>query len=323
MKKITLAFLVILLFSIGFAFAENNTTENLEIEDNGNYINVLSIIDDVIKFDDGFEGFCLDLSKDKIAAGDRFEPGEFTGSEAENNAKLAIIECYRQDKVDDIGKIVTQIGNADSNNDVMREVFDSNEKIGNRAVVDIDNSTEATFNFELLKSSDGEKSDVLAYTVSFKTIETPEVLGTDDSDDGIDQANDGNNTTDSKTDNANDKSNENGDKTDNAKNDTTTNNKKSSAKESEDKTAKESANKTSERPDSTKTVVNKTDTVTVTENNTTTVTTTTVKTVNNTTQTPQNDTASTLLKAAGNPIFILVIVVVIIAIAIVFIRRKD
>lgn len=78
--------------------------------------------------------------------------------------------------------------------------FDSNEKICSQAVVDIDNSTEATFIFGLLKSVGSEKSNVLVYSINFKSIDALEVLGSSDDDAGIDKTNDDNTINDSKTD---------------------------------------------------------------------------------------------------------------------------
>jgi hypothetical protein len=52
MKNKILILFIVLLFSVGIAWAENNTTENLDIEDSGNYILPISIANNVIKFDD-------------------------------------------------------------------------------------------------------------------------------------------------------------------------------------------------------------------------------------------------------------------------------
>lgn len=291
MKNKIIILLVVLLFSIGLAWAEDNATENLEIEDNGNYILPISISNGVIKFDDGFEGFCLDLSKDSITTSDKFKLGALKNSGDENNVKLAIIECYKQGKESDIGKIVKNLLSGNSNNEVLKEALNSNEKIGSQHVVNIDNTTEATFTFELLKSTDDAKSDVLAYKVSTKTVEQPEIIGaSEDSDD--------NKKTDDQT----------------TKEDTTDNKDTANKTEPKNKTTVNEKNET---------IVNKTNTVIVNENNTTIINNNNVKTINKTNDTPENDTTSQLLKAAGNPIFILIIVIVIIAIVAVVMRRKD
>jgi len=299
MKNKIIILLVVLLFSVGLAWAEDNATEDLEIEDSGNYILPISISNGVIKFDDGFEGFCLDLSKDSITTSDKFELGALKNSGDENNVKLAIIECYKQGKESDIGKIVKNIISGNSDDEVIKEALSSNEKIGSQHIVNIDNTTEATFTFELLKSTDDSKSDVLAYKVSTKTVEQPEIIGaSEDSDD--------NKKTDDQT----------------TKEDTT------DEKTTEDTTDnKDAANKTEPKNKTTvneknETIVNKTNTVIVNENNTTIINNNNVKTINKTNDTPENDTTSQLLKAAGNPIFILIIVIVIIAIVAVAMRRK-
>lgn len=315
MKNKIIILLVVLLFSIGLAWAENNTTENLEIEDNGNYILPISISNGVIKFDDGFEGFSLDLSKDSITTSDKFELGALKNSGDENNVKLAIIECYKQGKESDIGKIVKNLLSGNSNNEVLKEALNSNEKIGSQHVVNIDNTTEATFTFELLKSTDDAKSDVLAYKISTKTVEQPEIIGASDDSDN-----------DKKTDEpADDKTTKEDTKTD----DQTIKENATDEKTTEDTTDnKDTANKTEPKNKTTvneknETIVNKTNTVIVNENNTTVINNNNVKTINKTNDTPENDTTSKLLKAAGNPIFILIIVIVIIAIVAVAMRRKD
>ena len=326
MKNKILILFIVLLFSVGIAWAENNTTENLDIEDSGNYILPISIANNVIKFDDGFEGFCLDLSKESIATSDKFELSEFSNSDIENKVKLAIIECYKQSKESDIGKIVPMVFDDTSNNEVIKEVVNSNEKIGNEAVVNIDNATEATFTFELLKSTDDSKSDVLAYKVSTKTVEQPEIISAsaDNDDDKKTDEPDNDKTTQEDT---NDK------KTDDQTSENTANNNSDESATNNNSDEKTSDNKktsgNTEPKNNTKvnekneTIVNKTNTVIVNENNTTIINNNNVKTINNTNDTPGNNTTSKLLKAAGNPIFILIIVIVIIAIVAVAMRRKD
>ena len=303
---------IVLLFSVSLAWAENNTTENLEIEDTGNYILPISMADNVIKFDDGFEGFCLDLSKESITTSDKFELGELSNSDIENNVKLVIIECYKQSKESDIGQIVKNLLNGNTDNEVIKEALSSNEKIGSEAVVNIGNTTEATFTFEALKSTDDAKSDVLAYSVSTKTVEQPEVLGA--SDDTSDEPSD---------DNAAQK-----EPSDKKTEDKTTDEKTTENEPADDKTVEEQTNNTEPKNNTTvnetnNTIVNKTNTVIVNENNTTVINNNNMKTINNTNDTPENDTTSQLLKAAGNPIFILIIVIAIIAIVAVAMRRKD
>ena len=56
----------------------------------------------------------------------------------------------------------------------MLAVAASHEKIGNQAVIKINNYTEAIFDFEVLKSVSGNESDYFAYKVSFRTIEDSE-----------------------------------------------------------------------------------------------------------------------------------------------------
>lgn len=318
-KKIIMIF-VVLLFAVGIAFAENNTTDTVEIEDSGNYILPISITSEGIKFDDGFIGFCIDPSKSNIQTTDKFELGVLGDSEIENNIKLAIIECYKQGKEDAMADILSQINDKGSSNDVLSAVFSSNEKIGNTAVVEIDNTTEATFEFEFLKSTDDAKSDCVAYTVSEKTIEKEEPLGAsnDDNESDFDNATEekeplgATSTDDNKSDSDNKTvqplaASDTQNITESIANNTTDD--KKASQPQNDKNTKEN----------TKTVINKTTTTVVNETNTTIINHNNVKTVNDT---PKNDTVQDLLKA-GNPILILIIVIVVAVIVAVVVKRKD
>ena len=289
MNKKIITLLIILIFSTSMAWAENNTTEAVEIEDMANYIIPTSISGKGIEFSDGFIGFCLDGGD--LTTSDRFTQEPTKNNNIQNYIKLAIIECYKQSKEDYIPEIVTSICDGsylNSENEVINAVLNSNEKIGNTAVVDIDNTTEATFNFELLKSVDGEQSDCLAYTVSMKTVKSDEVLGAagDESPTGEDTSED------VKTDNAS--------KTEDPTGDVI----KEDTSKTEDK--KSNDNKTVDN-ETNKTGVNKTTTVIIHEKNTTIITKNNVKN-----DTPQE----TLMKTAGNPLFILVVVIAIIAVVI-------
>ena len=311
-RKIT-ALLIVLIFSIcclSIAFAQNNATreavgsaENVEIEDMSNYILPISISNNKIEFDDGFVGFGIDSTKNVPKTDDKFSQATFAHDKTENYVKLAIIEAYKQRNEKDIDKIISKIveNDMDKNNEVIKEVLNSNEKIDDKAVVNITNTTEATFTFELLKSENENTSDCLAYKVSLKTIEPNE--DTPQSTDA------GNNTPDNNTNNnTNNTPKENTDKT--ANNNATKENTKS----------KTSQSKTNTEPEKNKTLVNKTTTVINIENNTTIVH-NNVKHVNNTT--PENNTPFDLMKTAGNPRFILVVVVAIALIAVVIMKRKE
>jgi hypothetical protein len=347
MKKKMLIFFIVLLFTVGIACAGNNTTEDMEVDDGGDYILPISITNNGIEFSDGFTGFSLDLSQNSISTSDKFVVGSFSGDELENNIKLAIIECYKQGKEDAMGAIISEVDDKDSNNDVLQEVFKSQEQIGDTAVVNIDNTTEATFTFEFLKSSDDSTPNCVAYTVSFKTVEAP---ASDDTSD--DNSNDNNesgpaDTDDKKTDDNKKSTNDDNDKK-TSKNDKKTDDNKKSATANDDKkndnddvlTAEDNKNDTDKKTDddsknktsddngtttteTNKTIVNKTNTVIVNETNTTIVNKNNVNTINETNDTPENDTVSNVLNTAGNPIFLLIVVIVIIAIAAVVMRRKD
>lgn len=311
-----IAICLILLFSVcclNSVFGESNATETLQIED---YIMPISVFDDKIEFNDGFTGFCIDSGKNIPTTEDNFTCEPTSDDELQNHVKLTIIECYKQNREKDIGNLIESLVNGASDDELIKEVLNSDEKIGDKEVVDINNTTEATFEFELLKSVAGEKSDCLGYAVSLKTVEDKEILesGADDSED-IKSAD---NTKDVKTQDSENKtkSSENIEKTDDSK----------------DVKTQDSGNKTNQESDDNKTVVNetnrtiinKTNTVIVNENNTTVINQNNIKTINHTTkETPQNDTVQNLLKQAGNPIFILILVIIIIAVAAVVMHRKD
>lgn len=351
MNRKKMSLIIILIFSlccISIAFAQNDTIEdiesddsNIETEDLSNYILPISISNGKIEFNDGFTGFALDSSKDKISEEDTFSPGEFSYSQSENYVKSAIIESYKQGRENDIANIVSKIidGNLDTQDSVIKEVLSSENNIGDSEVVSIDDTTEATFTFELLKSTNEEKSDCLAYKVSLKTVEAPDVLNAGDG--GQDNSNDDNITPedndkqsadtgeDKAANDDKDKKSQDSQKTtednDNEKSEdsqkTTENNdnEKSAATNASDNQKNDEGKANDTTVNETNTTIVKT-TTTVIENNTTIVH-NNVKEVNNTTA-PENNTLTNLLKA-GNPILILIIVIAVAVIAVVIMKRKE
>lgn len=329
-RKIT-ALLIVLIFSVclaGIAFAENssvndsqvaddgqnteiNNANNQAIEDTSNYIKVASISGHEFKFSDGFTGFCLS-STGTIETGDTFTSEAFANSQTENYVKLAIIEAFKLGKENDLGEIIAKIvkGDMDSGNEVIKAVMESGEKIGDSKTVNIDNTTEATFTFELLKSTDEDHIECLGYTVSKKPVE-PVISGDEAaSDDKQSDDNNGTQPAGNSTPGDNDKQADSGNATP-EKNQT-----------DDDKNSKD--NKTEPKKADNKNVVKNDTTIvknttTVIENNTTIVH-NNVKEVNNTTA-PKNNTATNLLKA-GYPIIILLIVIVIAVVAVVIKRRE-
>ena len=340
MNRKIAALIIVSIFALccaGIAFAGNESSDALdssddsgsvELEDTSNYITITGIANGEIKFADGFTGYAMDSSKGKIGSDATFTPGEFSHSKIENYIKLAIIEAYKQGKENQLGAIISKIAdnNMDSSDSVISEVLNSNDNIGSSEVVKINDNTEATFTFELLKSTDDEKSDCLAYKVSMKTVESDKLAASDDIDNTSEdnkQDTTGNDNNDDKAedtnknkttyDNSDDKAEDtNKNKTTNDKNDSETTNNEDVKKESEKNNAEK------EKPKNNTTIVKTT--TTVIENNTTIVH-NNVKEVNNTTE-PKNDTAGNLLKA-GNPILILIIVVVVAVIAVVIMKRKN
>lgn len=335
MNRKIAALIIVSIFALccaGIAFAGNESSDALdssddsgsvELEDTSNYIAITGIANGEIKFADGFTGYAMDSSKGKIGSDATFTPGEFSHSKIENYIKLAIIEAYKQGKENQLGAIISKIAdnNMDSSDSVISEVLNSNDNIGSSEVVKINDNTEATFTFELLKSTDDEKSDCLAYKVSMKTVESDKLAATDD----VDNTSDDNKQDIISNDNTDNNKTTEGNNSDNKTEDTNKDNKADNNNESEKTSKNEDVKKESEKNNAEKekpknnTTIVKT-TTTVIENNTTIVH-NNVKEVNNTTE-PKNDTAGNLLKA-GNPILILIIVVVVAVIAVVIMKRKN
>ena len=194
-KKIILT-LIVLLFCVSclsLVSADNSTNETSDNEsvDMANYIMPISIAGNEIEFSDGFTGFCLDSSMNQITADDGFESQQTGSGEIQNYVKLAIIEAYKQGCEDELGEIIASFADGSyksSDNKVIVEVLKSQENIGDNAVVELEDSIEGTFEFELLKSVNGNKSDCLAYSVSLKEIADEDKLGTATDDNATDKA---------------------------------------------------------------------------------------------------------------------------------------
>lgn len=294
MSKKIIILLIILLFSLSVVCAENNTTEDVKIEDTTDYIMPVSIGENGIEFSDGFIGFSLDGSD--LTTSDGFTQEPTSNDELQNYIKLAIIECYKQSR-EEIGEIVASFCDGsykNSDDELITAVLDSNEKIGDHTVVELDDGSKATFDFELLKSSE-DKSDCLAYKVSIDESTKDVALGAGDS------------TADdtSESDDAQDIPDD---------NDTSKESEPAASSESKEDTQETAGEDNDTQVNETnKTVVNKTNTVIIHEKNTTIITKENVKN-----DTPQD----TLLKTAGNPLFILAVVAVVIIVAVVYKQRK-
>lgn len=335
-KKI-ITLLIVLIISgccLGLISADNNTTDNLTAEDNiaaetiedlSNFIIPVHITGNGIEFSDGFTGFCIDSSKATITVDDQFTAQPTKNEETENLIKLAIIESYKAGKEDNLGDIVSQVLNGNKEYDVAKAVFNSTETVDDTATVDIDNTTGATFTFELLKSTDDSKSDCLAYKVSMKTVENDAVLGASDNEtsQGIDNesANQTGNSQDVATKSTDNGANDTDDKTlesASGANDTDGN-----ATDNVNDTKKANSGETIVN-ETNKTIITKTNTTIINETNTTIINQNNTKIINKTNETPKNATIQdTIMRAAGNPITILIIVIAIIAIVGVVMKRRQ
>jgi len=332
-KKIMTLFLIIavLLCSIAIVSAENNTTnvtnDTEDTIDLSNYITALSSGKE-IQFSDGYTGYLIDTSKNELTDNDGFTSYPTTNIDGNigNYLKLAVIECYKQNKESEISDVISMILDGsykNRENPIINAVLRSDQTINDHESVEIDNSTEGTFDFELLKPRNQATSDYFAYKVSLKTIENDDVLGVADGND-TNQTKEIENQTNATAEADQNKTENNNTTVKNEELANDTNASKANATDNETKensTEKINETKTIE---TNKTIVNKTNTLTINENNTTVVNKTTVTHINNTTNdTPQNNTITdNLMKTVGNPISILIIVIVVIAIVAIAMRRK-
>lgn len=311
MNRKIIPLLIVLIGSLcclGMVSADDNTTDNLtdgNVEDMMEYVMPVHITDNGIEFSDGFIGFCIDSKKPAVTANDHFSAQPTKNEVLENHIKLAIIEAYKAGKEDNLGDIVLQVINGNKEHDIVEAVFNSTETVNDTATVALNNTTEATFTFELLTSQDGSKSDCLAYKVSMKEIKTDEALKA--TNDDVNQSADNESAAVASTsDNATSKTDDAGNKTAAAGGD----------EQSDD--GQTVVNETN------KTVINKTNTVIVNENNTTVINKNNTKVINKANDNPQNATIpQKIMRTVGNPIFLLVIVIVIIAVVGVVMRRKN
>lgn len=335
MNKKIIVTLIVLLFCVGclgIVSADNSTNETSQSDESvdlSDYILPISITDEGIEFSDGFTGFCLDSTKESITAEDGFTSEKTGSDEIQNYVKLAIIEAYKQGCEDDLGKIIASFADGsykNSDDKVITAVLESQEKIDDKAVVDLEDSIEGTFEFELLKPADGNKSDCLAYKVSLKEVENDDKLAAVADDNATEELDKNNDTEDALTNSSDD--NQDNEKATATTNDTGDDEKAAASKDNDaEKDNGTDENKTPEKivNETNKTIVNKTNTLIVNENNTTIVNNTHIKHINNVTNdTPENETIQDkLIKTVGNPISILILVIAIAAIAAVAMRRKD
>ena len=337
-KKLIAIFAVMLIFlccvSVASADVENGTgdtdsagqkqvnsepapteTEPTEI-DLSQYITVLSIANGVAQFSDGFTGYSLDSSKQEATSHDGFESsGTGSAGSLSNYLKLAVVEAYRTNRQGDLNSIIASFvdGSYKSSSDpVIQAVLSSDETISDNAVVKIDNTTEATFNFEILTPVNGDTSSYFAYSVNMKTVEAGPLSSAPGDDE---------NQTLSAQDNQTDK-NQTLAAPDTDKNNTDDGKLKNSDKNTEKNDAKNGTQQdTSAVNQTNKTVENRTNTTIVNQKNTTIINQHNVRTVDNTQKepTPQEH----IMRAVGKPIFVLIAVFVLGSAVVIALRRRD
>lgn len=156
---------------------KKKTTDKNKMDDKSkkNYYILAKGNENDITFSDGFRGFILDYSKSPASSGDEFKRVSTSQASNSNSLKLAIIECYKQNSADKIGKIISDfVKTGSSSTNVGKVVAASHEKVSDHEVVKINNNTEFVFDFEVLKSVSGNESDYFAYKVSVRTIDDDE-----------------------------------------------------------------------------------------------------------------------------------------------------
>lgn len=328
MDRKIIALMIILIFSVAclsFVSADNSTnnTETVEIENNvtdikenltdlSNYIIPVQINGNEIEFSDGFTGFCIDPSKDVITVNDKFTSHGTHNEGIQNSVKLAIIECYKTGKENDIQNMVSQVLNGNKNYDSVESVLNPGESLDDTAVVKINNNTEATFTFELLKPVDDSQSDCLAYKVSLQTVANDDVLGAGN--DTAENTTQENSTADNTT-----------QKNDTVKNTTAENS------TADNDTGKDANASDAKQVPANNTII-KNNTIINNENNTTNnVNNTTIivkqnntKIINKTNELPKNATVQQkIMRVVGNPITILIIVIAVIAVVGIAMKRRQ
>ncbi|AMD16846.1 hypothetical protein TL18_01595 [Methanobrevibacter sp. YE315] len=315
MNKRIIVTLIVLLFCVScltIVSADNNTNETVN---NGtinmsNYVVPVSITSNGIEFNDGFTGFPLDLTKGTITTNDGFIREKTNGAGTENYVKLAIIEAYKQGCENELGKIIENLADRSyekSDNKVINTIFDSKEVIGDEAIVELDDSIEATFKFEHLESETGSTSDCLAYSVTFKEITN----GTNETQTNASDVNETNNTSTNASD-------VNGTNNTNVTNNTSTNTSDVNDTNNTTINKTENINKTGVVLNK----LNKTATFNLNGNNTT-VTYKNNTIIYKTKETPKNENLQDIVfKRAGNSILILIVIVVIVISAIYIMHGK-
>lgn len=346
-KLLTVLMVIAVVCSLSIVSADGNDTnatdEVSQELDLSQYITASQISNGKVEFSDGFTGFLIDSNKNKASSSDGFTANPTSVSDLGKYLKSAIVECYKQDCEDRISEVMESFADGSYKNSadpVIKEAVSSNENIGDSAEVKINNDTEATFTFEILKPANNETSEYIAYKVSLKTVESEDKLSAGDDENASSDADKSSGDETQDTEKTNDSSDKNQDtekssdssdknaakseddkKSDTQKPDTSEN----SEKTEPSKNTTEPKDNGTEIHEKNKTIINKTNTVIVNQKNITIINQTTVKHINNTTNndTPQNDTNSILMQAAGNPITILIIVALIIAVVGVVYSRKD
>lgn len=290
------------------------------------YITALSI-GNTVKFSDGFSGFSLDNSKAQITSQDGFTASPTSSTPLANYLKLAVIECYKSGKEGEIESVIAIFVDGSyqsSSNPIVQKVLSSSDTIGDYDTVKIDNTTEATFEFEVLKPADASKADYFAYKVSFNTVPDEKLSAPDNGNDtNVTKASDDTNMTKANNDNDTNVTKANNDtNVTKANNDTNTTKASDNTNKNDTNNTKKVANKTAKKDkavsETNRTVVNKTTTNVVNENNTTVVNHNNVKTYSEPSKKPAEP-----LKNVGNQIAILLAVVVLGGAIAVVLHKKD
>ena len=113
---------------------------------NKNYIKAKGSGNEII-FSDGFRGFRLDYSKSPASSGDEFKRVSTSHASNSNSLKQSIIESYIDESADKIGKTMSNAVKSNSSDAKIGASVPA--KVGDHEVIEIDDNTEATFDFEV------------------------------------------------------------------------------------------------------------------------------------------------------------------------------
>jgi hypothetical protein len=200
LKKAFIMILIIILSvtsSINFVTAQNETeisianTKDENIGRNSEKVECLESGCINISFEDGYRGYCINYGKHEAEIGDSFSPentsyatNRNTGEDVGNCLKTFFVEYYDHAMKDEIVTQHTIWHFTDDFNgwrldydliDNIRSASSTKEIPDFGAVKKINNTTEAVFDFKVLKSGETDNQNFFIYKIIYRNI-IPEIL---------------------------------------------------------------------------------------------------------------------------------------------------